>query len=255
MPRSICSVGSIYWQPSYGLPMLLRRGAEELQRVISLIRTQWQTRILVRGDSAYSREDIMVCESQGTIMSLVWQGNARLMRMRVSTPSKVECHQLKESVTGIVLCGIRLVEPLSAGVAKVVYGPEGFQPASSLPPSQHGGFLPVSSTLSITVPGARWRTASRSSNSNCSALALSTHTFQGNQLQVVVFSIAYADECSAAELSSYDRASFKCGKPSAPSYSNRRTGTHQCSAHSDCYQHWLSFQTVLLLPIGNCKLT
>lgn len=40
---------------------------EELQRVIGQIRSQWpQTRILVRGDSAYSREDIMVwCESEG----------------------------------------------------------------------------------------------------------------------------------------------------------------------------------------------
>lgn len=39
---------------------------DELQRVIGLIRTHWpKTRILVRGDSAYSREEIMAwCESQ-----------------------------------------------------------------------------------------------------------------------------------------------------------------------------------------------
>ena len=39
---------------------------EELQRVIGVIRKRWaQTRILVRGDSAYAREDIMVwCEAQ-----------------------------------------------------------------------------------------------------------------------------------------------------------------------------------------------
>ena len=40
---------------------------EELQRVIGLIRTRWpKTWIVVRGDSAYSREEIMVwCESEG----------------------------------------------------------------------------------------------------------------------------------------------------------------------------------------------
>lgn len=40
---------------------------EELQRVMQHIRSRWpQTRILVRGDSAYSRENIMTwCESQG----------------------------------------------------------------------------------------------------------------------------------------------------------------------------------------------
>jgi hypothetical protein len=41
-------------------------GLEELQRVIELIRSQWpQTQILVRGDSAYSREEIISwCEAQ-----------------------------------------------------------------------------------------------------------------------------------------------------------------------------------------------
>ncbi len=39
---------------------------EELQRVIGLIRQKWQdTHIIIRGDSAYSREDIMRwCEEQ-----------------------------------------------------------------------------------------------------------------------------------------------------------------------------------------------
>ena len=41
-------------------------GLEELQRVIGLIRSRWsQTQILVRGDSAYARDDIMSwCENQ-----------------------------------------------------------------------------------------------------------------------------------------------------------------------------------------------
>lgn len=41
-------------------------GLEELQRVIKIIRSRWQkVKIIIRGDSAYSREDIMSwCESQ-----------------------------------------------------------------------------------------------------------------------------------------------------------------------------------------------
>ncbi|MHC5937931.1 IS1380 family transposase [Nostoc sp.] len=44
-------------------------GLEELQRVIKIIRSRWQNvKIIIRGDSAYSREDIMAwCESQTEI--------------------------------------------------------------------------------------------------------------------------------------------------------------------------------------------
>jgi len=91
-------------------------------------------------------------------------------------------------------------------VAKVVYGPEGFQLRFVVTSSQHGGFLPVSSTLSITVPGrdgeplqAATRTVQRSH----------LHPYLPGESVVVVFLHRLcADECSAAELSSYDRASF-----------------------------------------------
>lgn len=63
---------------------------EELQRVIGLIQTQWpKTRILVRGDSAYSREEIMAwCESQRIDYVFGLAGNARLMRMSIDTQEK-----------------------------------------------------------------------------------------------------------------------------------------------------------------------
>lgn len=57
---------------------------EELQRVIGLLRRKWpQTRILVRGDSAYAREDIMSwCESQpGVDYVFGLASNSRLQRM------------------------------------------------------------------------------------------------------------------------------------------------------------------------------
>lgn len=57
---------------------------EELQRIIAQIRAQWpDVEIVVRGDSAYSRDDIMGwCEAQGTVeYVLAHAGNARLQRL------------------------------------------------------------------------------------------------------------------------------------------------------------------------------
>ena len=58
----------------------------ELQRVIGLIRQKWQeTHIIVRGDSAYSREDIMKwCEEQiGVDYVLAMATNSQL-KLRAS---------------------------------------------------------------------------------------------------------------------------------------------------------------------------
>ena len=59
---------------------------EELKRVIKLIREQWQnTRILVRGDSAYAREEIFkFCEEQeGVEYSIAMATNSQL-KLRAS---------------------------------------------------------------------------------------------------------------------------------------------------------------------------
>lgn len=61
---------------------------EELQRVIKQIRTRWKTvKILVRGDSAYSREDIMAwCESEvGIDYVFGLAQNSRLLQLTQST--------------------------------------------------------------------------------------------------------------------------------------------------------------------------
>jgi hypothetical protein len=59
---------------------------EELQRVIRLIREQWtQTQILVRGDSAYSREEIMSwCETQTGVDYVFGLATNSQLRMRAS---------------------------------------------------------------------------------------------------------------------------------------------------------------------------
>ena len=67
MLRSTFSAVIICWQRNYGPKNVdpADGALEELQRVIGLIREQWkQTHILIRGDSAYSREEIMSwCEA------------------------------------------------------------------------------------------------------------------------------------------------------------------------------------------------
>lgn len=64
---------------------------EELQRVIKQIRQQWQNvEILVRGDSAYSRDDIMTwCESQtGVDYVFGLAQNSRLIQMTTTTQNR-----------------------------------------------------------------------------------------------------------------------------------------------------------------------
>jgi len=49
------------------------RALDELKRIVPQIRQRWpQVQLVVRGDSAYSRNDIMSwCEARGLIMCLV----------------------------------------------------------------------------------------------------------------------------------------------------------------------------------------
>lgn len=66
---------------------------EELQRVIQQIRKRWgNVRILVRGDSAYSREEIMSwCESQaGVDYVFGFAKNSRLIKMTTQTQDRAK---------------------------------------------------------------------------------------------------------------------------------------------------------------------
>lgn len=69
----------------------------ELQRVIGQIRSRWNSvRILVRGDSAYSRAEIMKwCESQvGVDYVFGLSQNSRLMKMTLNTQHKArDCYE------------------------------------------------------------------------------------------------------------------------------------------------------------------
>ena len=105
MPHSTCSVASTCWQPSCGLKSVdpAEGALEELQQVMQHIRSRWpQTRILVRGDSAYSRENIMAwCESQGIDYVFGLASNERLVRMTLVIQEKAcaEYAQTKQLAT------------------------------------------------------------------------------------------------------------------------------------------------------------
>jgi len=78
-------------------------GLEELQRVIKQIRQEWKNvEILVRGDSAYSRDDIMTwCESQTGVDYVFGLGeNSRLMEMTrgTQTNAKKEFEEKRSTV-------------------------------------------------------------------------------------------------------------------------------------------------------------
>ncbi|GAA6615021.1 transposase [Scytonema sp. NUACC26] len=77
-------------------------GLEELQRVIKIIRSQWKNvKIIIRGDSAYSREDIMAwCESQRGIDYVFGLApNSRLIQLSQSIQPKCVPRILKENST------------------------------------------------------------------------------------------------------------------------------------------------------------
>ncbi len=171
---------------------------DELQRVIGLIRTHWpKTRILVRGDSAYSREEIMAwCESQKIDYVFGLGSNARLMRMSLATQekAKAEYQQLKEPVTWYRSLCYKTLESWSRFrrvVAKVDCGPEGFNlrfvvtslPAQLVPPS-----------LLYTqqyCPRGEMENRFKEQQLELFSDRTSTHTFQGNQLRLWFSSLAY----------------------------------------------------------------
>jgi hypothetical protein len=91
---------------------------EELQRVIKQIRQQWKNvEILVRGDSAYSRDNIMTwCESQRSVDYVFGLAqNSRLIQMSTTTKNKasLEFEQKLSTVVSFLETVFKLDEQLS----------------------------------------------------------------------------------------------------------------------------------------------
>ncbi|MGF1939280.1 MAG: IS1380 family transposase [Nostoc sp. ChiQUE02] len=197
---------------------------EELQKVIKHIRQQWQNvEILVRGDSAYSRDDIMTwCESQtGVDYVFGLAQNSRLIQMTTTTKNRasLEYEQKLSTVVSFLETVFKPNEQLpSLGsdlidnsilyksldyrtreswsrsrrvVCKVEYGAKG----------TNIRFIVTSLTTNKVPPGQLYRQkyCQRGEMENRfkeQQLELfsdrtSTHTFAGNQLRLWFSSIAY----------------------------------------------------------------
>ena len=88
---------------------------EELQRIIGIIRGKWQsTRILVRGDSAYAREDLMkFCEEKSGVdyaFGMATNSQLKLRAFDVIQKAQADYEQRLAPVTALMETVVRFVE-------------------------------------------------------------------------------------------------------------------------------------------------
>ena len=196
---------------------------EQLQRIIGLIREKWQdVHIIIRGDSAYSREDIMAwCEAQKKVDYVLAMATNNQLKLRASdTIEKAQAdYEIKlEPVTKLMETLFSTDEELSEAkkivpestwyrslcyktqtswsrsrrvVTKVCYGCHGSQMrhvVTSLPASK------ISPSLLYTkkyCPRGEMENRIKEQQLDLFADRTSTQTFDSNQLRLWLSSIAY----------------------------------------------------------------
>lgn len=196
---------------------------EELERMIKLIREKWpKTHILVRGDSAYSREEIFhFCENQPLVDYVIAMASNSQLKLRASDvieKAKNDYEQRLEPVIELTdslfekneqLEEVRELVPLSTWyrsicyqtekswsrkrrvVTKVCYGSEGLKirhvvtslPASKIPPSKL--------YTDKYCPRGEMENRIKEQQLDLFADRTSTQTFQSNQLRLWLHSLAY----------------------------------------------------------------
>jgi hypothetical protein len=195
----------------------------ELQRIIGLIREKWQdTHIIIRGDSAYSREDIMKwCDNEPRIDYVLAMATNSQLKLRASDiieKAKADYDERLKPVTKLMETFFSPDEELSEAkklvpestwyrslcyktqkswsrsrrvVTKVSYGAHGSQmrhvvtslPASKIPPS-----------LLYTdkyCPRGEMENRIKEQQLDLFADRTSTQTFESNQLRLWLSSMAY----------------------------------------------------------------
>ncbi len=195
----------------------------ELKRIIGLIREKWQdTHIIIRGDSAYSREDIMVwCEQQQRVDYILAMGTNNQLQLRASDiveKAKADYDSRLEPVTKLMETFFSPDEELSEAnklvpeaiwyrslcyktqtswsrtrrvVTKVCYGDKGSQmrhivtslPASKIPPSKL--------YTDKYCPRGEMENRIKEQQLDLFADRTSTQTFDSNQLRLWLSSMAY----------------------------------------------------------------
>jgi len=196
---------------------------EELQRIIGIIREKWSdTQILVRGDSAYSREDIMkFCESQAGVdyvLAMATNSQLKLRATDVIEKAKADYEQRLQPVTELMetlfspdeeLGELAKLVPESTWyrslcyqtqkswsrsrrvVTKVCHGSEGVKirhvvtslPASKIPPSKL--------YTEKYCPRGEMENRIKEQQLDLFADRTSTQTFESNQLRLWLSSMAY----------------------------------------------------------------
>jgi hypothetical protein len=196
---------------------------EELQRIIGIIREKWSdTQILVRGDSAYSREDIMkFCESQAGVdyvLAMATNSQLKLRATDLIEKAKADYEQRLQPVTELMetlfspdeeLGELAKLVPESTWyrslcyqtqkswsrsrrvVTKVCHGSEGVKirhvvtslPASKIPPSKL--------YTEKYCPRGEMENRIKEQQLDLFADRTSTQTFESNQLRLWLSSMAY----------------------------------------------------------------
>ncbi len=196
---------------------------EELQRVIGLIRDKWtNTHILVRGDSAYAREEIMkFCEEQPGVDYVLAMATNNQLKFRASDiieKARADYEQRLEPVVELMdtlfskdedLEEVRKLVPDSTWfrslcyqtekswsrqrrvVTKVCYGSEGLEirhVVTSLPASK---LSPSKVYTKKYCPRGEMENRIKEQQLDLFADRTSTQTFESNQLRLWLSSMAY----------------------------------------------------------------
>jgi len=196
---------------------------EELQRIIRIIREKWkETHIIVRGDSAYSREDIMkFCEEQAGVdyvIAMATNNQLKLRAMDIIEKAKSDYEQKLEPVTKLIetlfspnekleevgklvsestfYCSLCYKTQKSWScsrrvVTKVCHGSKGLKirhvvtslPASKIPPSKL--------YTDKYCPRGEMENRIKEQQLDLFADRTSTQTFESNQLRLWLSSMAY----------------------------------------------------------------
>jgi hypothetical protein len=196
---------------------------EELQRVIELIRSRWHsTHILVRGDSAYSRNEIMDwCEDQTRVDYVFGLATNNQLQMRASdvvkkasadyeqrlTPATCFLEQLfqpeedltvvKELVPGSVWYRSLYYKTQKSWsrsrrvVTKVTYGSQGLKMRFVVTSLKAANISPELLYTHKYCPRGEMENRIKEQQLELFSDRTSTHTFEGNQLRLWFSAIAY----------------------------------------------------------------
>ncbi len=228
---------------------------EELQRIVPQIQQRWSnTQIIVRGDSAYARDEIMSwCEHHNVDYVLGLASNERLQRMTCELENKAQaeferCQTVEPPLRPTPWFRSLHYRTLDSWsryrrvVCKLTYDADGVNRrfvVTSLPAHQ---VIPSSLYTDYYCPRGDMENRIKEHQLDLFSDRTSAHAFDSNQLRLWFSSLAYVlmqalrQHClGRTEFATAQRAHHSCQTAEV-----RGTNTYQRSPGSDCYQQCLS---------------